>query len=69
MTEGRRSPDSSDASQGWAVLGTLLAGICVWGGVGWLLDLWWGTEFVKAIGVIVGATASVYYVTMRFGRQ
>jgi F0F1-type ATP synthase assembly protein I len=69
MTEGRRGPDPSGASQGWAALGTLLAGICVWGGIGWLVDLWLGTTFVKAIGVIVGAAASIYYVTIRFGRQ
>jgi ATP synthase protein I len=69
MTEGRGSPDPSGASQGWAVLGTLLAGICVWGGIGWLIDLWLGTTWVKAVGVIVGASASIYYVTVRFGRQ
>jgi F0F1-type ATP synthase assembly protein I len=66
MTEGRRPPDWSGASQGWAILGTLLAGICVWGGIGWLVDLWLGTTFVKAIGVIIGAAASVYLVTVRY---
>ena len=68
MTEGRQSPDQSGANQGWSVLGTLLAGICVWGGIGWLIDLWLETSFVKAIGVIVGAAASIYYVTVRFGK-
>jgi ATP synthase protein I len=68
MTEGRPPSDWSGAGQGWAVLGTLLAGIFVWGGIGWLVDLWLGTDFVKAIGVIVGAAASVYLVTVRFGK-
>lgn len=69
MSEGRQPPEpDTGASQGWAVLGTLLAGICVWGGVGWLVDLWLGTTFVKAIGVIVGAAAAIYYVTVRFGK-
>ena len=68
MTEERPSSGSSGASQGWAVLSTLLAGICVWGGIGWLVDLWLGTTFVKAVGVIVGAAASIYYVTIRYGR-
>ena len=44
MTEGRRPPDPTGATQGWAALGTLLAGICVWGGIGWLVDLWLGTD-------------------------
>ena len=68
MTEGRERPDSSGAAQGWAVLGTLLAGICVWGGLGWLVDLWLDTTFVKAIGVIVGAAASIYLVAVRYGK-
>ena len=69
MTEGREPPDRSGYAEGWAVLGTLLAGICVWGGIGWLVDLWLGTTFVKAIGVIVGAAASIYYVTIRYGKH
>ena len=68
MTEGRQPPDPSGAAQGWAVLGTLLAGICVWGGIGWLVDLWLGTTFVRAIGVIVGAMTSIWYVTVRYGK-
>jgi len=69
MTAGRepdRQPDG--AAQGWAVLGTLISGIAVWGGIGWLVDLWLGTTFVKAIGVIVGAAAAIYLVTVKYGK-
>ena len=70
MTEGR-TPDprrSGGAGEGWAVVGTLLAGIVVWGGIGWLLDRWLGTSFLVAIGVIVGAAASIYLVVVKYGK-
>ena len=56
----------SGASQGYAVVATLLAGMFVWGGIGWLIDLWLDTTFVKAIGVLVGMAAAVYLVVVRF---
>jgi hypothetical protein len=49
-------------------VGTLLAGMFVWGGVGWLVDLWLDTTFVKAIGVIVGITAAIYLVVVKYGK-
>jgi F0F1-type ATP synthase assembly protein I len=70
MTEGR-TPDPhrpGGAGVGWAVVGTLLAGIVVWGGAGWLLDRWLGTSFLVAIGVILGTAASVYLVVVKYGK-
>ncbi len=67
MTEQRPPGGSDGASQGWAVFGTLLAGIVVWGGIGWLVDLWLGTTFVKAIGVIVGAASAIYLIMVKYG--
>lgn len=73
MTEGRtpdprRGGGAAGAGEGWAVVGTLLAGIVVWGGAGWLLDRWLGTSFLVAIGVIVGAAASIYLVVVKYGK-
>jgi len=34
----------------WAVLSTLLAGIVVWGGIGWLIDLW----LHHVVGIVSG---------------
>jgi F0F1-type ATP synthase assembly protein I len=54
-------------SDGWAVVGTLFAGVVVWGGIGWLIDLWLDTTFVKAIGVLVGLVAGIYLVFVKYG--
>jgi F0F1-type ATP synthase assembly protein I len=59
---------SSGAELGWAATSTLLGGVLVWGGVGWLLDHWWGTHFLTPIGVILGMALGIYAVVMRYGR-
>ena len=52
---------------GWGITGTLLSGIVVWGGVGLLLDRWWGTRFVALIGVLLGLTVAIYLVVVKYG--
>jgi F0F1-type ATP synthase assembly protein I len=49
------------------VVGTLLSGIVVWGGIGWLLDHWLDTRAFTPIGVLLGAGLSVYLVVKKFG--
>jgi F0F1-type ATP synthase assembly protein I len=52
------------------VIGTLLAGIVVWGGAGWLLDRWLGFDglFVP-IGMLLGVGAAIYLIYVRYGRD
>lgn len=46
----------------------LLAGILVWGGVGWLVDHWLGTwPWLFAVGVFLGFGAGLYLVWLRTG--
>lgn len=59
---------SNGAEIGWAATSTLLGGFIVWGGVGWLLDHWWGTHFLTPIGVILGMALGIYAVVVKFGR-
>jgi F0F1-type ATP synthase assembly protein I len=63
MSDGRQPSGMSD---GWAVVGTLIAGVVVWGGIGWLIDLWLDTTFVKAIGVLVGLATAIYLVVVKY---
>lgn len=58
----------SGAETGWAVVGTLLAGIIVWGGIGWLVDQWLDTRAFIAVGVILGVVAATYLIVVRFGK-
>ena len=61
----RRPGDGSDVV--WSILGTLIAGVLAWGGIGWLLDRWLGTRFLVAIGVLVGAAGAFYLIIRRYG--
>jgi ATP synthase protein I len=69
-----RRRDGQDAWEGygavWSIIGTLLAGLAVWGGIGFLVDRLVGTHGVfLAIGLVVGAIGGVYLVVVRYGRE
>jgi F0F1-type ATP synthase assembly protein I len=51
----------------WSILGTLVAGVLAWGGIGWLLDRWLGTSFLVAVGILVGAAGAFYLIIRRYG--
>jgi F0F1-type ATP synthase assembly protein I len=51
----------------WSILGTLVAGVLAWGVIGWLLDRWLGTEFLVAVGILVGAAGAFYLIIKRYG--
>lgn len=57
---------SSGANTGYAIVGTLISGIVVWGGLGWLLDLWFGIRLFSVIGVVVGMVLGIYLVMVKF---
>jgi F0F1-type ATP synthase assembly protein I len=71
MVRGR---DPQDAWEGygaaWSIIGTLLAGLAVWGGIGFLVDRLTGFHGVfLSIGLVVGAIGGVYLVVVRYGRD
>ena len=49
-------------------MSTLIAGFAVWGGIGWLLDQWWGTRLMTPIGLLIGMALGIYAVVARHGR-
>ena len=54
------------AEVAWSVTSYLLAGMLVWGGLGWLVDRWRGGGPVfLPIGVLVGVAAALYLVYVR----
>ena len=52
---------------GWGITGTMLSGIIVWGGVGWLLDRWLETRFFILVGTILGLTVAIYLIVVKYG--
>ena len=51
----------------WSIIGTLVAGVLAWGGIGWLLDRWLGTEYLVAVGILLGAAGAFYLIIRRYG--
>jgi F0F1-type ATP synthase assembly protein I len=54
---------------GWAVTTEMIGAMLTLGGIGWLLDLAFGTDRIfVAIGVVLGAAMGVYLIWLRYGR-
>jgi len=70
MSEGPWRKDAwSGMGAGWAIASTLLAGILVCGGLGYLIDLLIGAGRVFfAVGMVAGAVVGVYLVYVQYGR-
>ena len=62
--DGGEIPPSGDP---WQAVSYLLAGVIVYGAAGWGLDRWLGTNWIVAVGIIVGAGLGVYMTWKRFG--
>lgn len=70
---GEQSPSQkrpqSGADMGWTALGYLIAGIGVWGVIGWLVDRWLDVPMHLGllVGLLVGMTGAVYLIVKRMG--
>jgi F0F1-type ATP synthase assembly protein I len=67
------APGSRDAWEGygtaWSIIGTILAGLAVWGAIGYGLDRLAGFRAVFfPIGLVLGAVGGVWLVIVRYGR-
>ena len=60
----REHPASEAAA--WTILSYLISGPLLYGGLGWMLDLWLGTDFIVAIGLLGGMALSFYVINRRF---
>ena len=63
-----REPSGRGAEMVWSIIGTLVAGVLAWGGIGWLVDHYVGTKGIFAgIGAVVGIGGGVYLIVRRLG--
>jgi F0F1-type ATP synthase assembly protein I len=62
-----REPPARGAEMVWSIIGTLIAGVLAWGGIGWLLDRWLGTRYLVAVGIVVGMAGAFYLIIKRYG--
>ncbi len=52
----------------WAAFGYIVAGVAVYGLIGWGLSVWLHARFLIAAGIIVGAALGLILVFYTFGR-
>lgn len=76
MPQPMPSPSPVNSGNGWSGMGTgltiastMLAGILVWGGLGFLLDRSiWSAKVFTALGIILGAAGGGYITYLRYGK-
>lgn len=61
-----RDAQAPRESDGWAMFSTLLAGVLVWAGIGWIADwlLGFDAPFLP-IGAVLGLVGSVYLIVVK----
>ena len=67
MDEDNKDPVVREVDA-WAVVSYLLGGVILYGGLGWLLDLWLGTRGFVAGGIVLGAAAGIVLVWLRYSK-
>ena len=60
------SPHRRPSADPWQGFGYLVAGVGVYGLLGWLADRWLGTSFLVAVGIVVGAGLGLWLAIVRF---
>jgi F0F1-type ATP synthase assembly protein I len=69
MDGPRRDDPWKSMGTGWSVTSTLIGGIAVCGGIGYLVDRLIGTGHVfAAVGILIGAAAGTYLVYLKWGK-
>ena len=68
MTQPKRGDAWRGYDQAWAFLGTMVAGLVAWGGIGYvadrLLDLRW---LFLPIGMVVGMAGGIWLALRKYG--
>ncbi|MFZ0324391.1 MAG: hypothetical protein WAN48_09705 [Actinomycetes bacterium] len=63
---GSTGPSSSHAE---GAAGYLIAGVCLFGGLGILLDRWLSVTFLTPLGIVIGGLLGGYLVYLRVVRE
>ena len=63
------SPAPEGGGDPWSAFGYLVAGVGVYGLLGWALGTWLHASYLIPIGILVGAGLGLVLVFYRFGRS
>lgn len=61
-------PEHGGSEQGLRVLSYLIAGMLLYGALGWLGDRFFETQFLMPLGIVLGMALSIFMIIRRFGR-
>lgn len=62
------STEPSGYTDGMRVLSMLIAGVLLYGGLGWLIDHFLRTTLFLPIGIILGMAGAIYMTVKRYGQ-
>jgi F0F1-type ATP synthase assembly protein I len=65
--QSRPVPDHDAMNQGMRVLSHLIAGVALYGALGWVGDHLLHTSFLLPVGIVLGAALGIYTTIKRLG--
>jgi ATP synthase protein I len=68
-TDKQGQPPDGGQNAGWTIFGYLIAGMSVYGGLGWLITHWTGHPLFFPLGMLAGLALSMWLVIYRYGRS
>jgi ATP synthase protein I len=71
MTErGRPAPEQPPppADEGWRVFSSMIAGMILYGGIGWLIGHWTHISILFPLGMLLGIALSIVLIIFRYRR-
>ncbi|MEP7025702.1 MAG: hypothetical protein ABJB47_18250 [Actinomycetota bacterium] len=64
----RQGSGRGDENEGWAVFSYLIAGMAVYGGIGWLVSRWTQLAFLFPVGMLTGLVLGIVLILYRYGK-
>jgi ATP synthase protein I len=58
-----------NANDGWTLFSYLIAGMAVYGGIGWVVGRWTHTALYFPLGMLVGLALATALIIFRYGRS
>jgi F0F1-type ATP synthase assembly protein I len=65
--EQLRAFNTREQDSAWRAVAYLISGPFIYGGIGYLLDLWLGTNWIVGVGIVGGMVLSLYLIWFRYG--
>jgi hypothetical protein len=64
----RWSQDNYPRFDPWSAMSSIMAGVLLWGFIGWGLTKWTGIEVLAGMGILLGGVLGTLVVYLRYGR-